>query len=86
MGLGSSVATRQSASTVVTLRMGAKKYSIGHKELEIKPLIKCLFAEVLGTFMLVLVGCGAALNWITPLDITQVIMKGKKLMLMMSFF
>ena len=78
VGLFCSVVSRQSASAVVTHRMGGKKYSIGHKEFQIKPMIKCLFAEMLGTFMLVLVGCGAALNWITPLDITQVVIKYEK--------
>ena len=66
-----------SSDTFLSSIMG-KKYSIGHKELELKPIIKSLFAEMLGTFMLVLVGCGAALNWITPLDITQVALKDRK--------
>jgi len=47
-------------------------YSIGYRELSLLPLLKSLFAEVLGTAVLVLVGCGAALNWKTSFDVTQV--------------
>jgi hypothetical protein len=50
-------------------RMG---YSIGHHELSLLPLLKSMFAEVLGTAILVLVGCGSALNWKTSFDVTQV--------------
>ena len=45
---------------------------------KVTQITKCVIAEMLGTFMLVLVGCGAALNWITPLDITQVALKDRK--------
>ena len=48
-------------------------YSIGYRELSLLPLLKSLFAEVLGTAVLVLVGCGAALNWKTSFDVTQVL-------------
>jgi len=47
-------------------------YTIGHRDLSLVPLAKSLFAEVLGTAILVLVGCGAALNWKTSFDVTQV--------------
>merc|ERR1712128_383814 len=47
-------------------------YTIGHHDLSLVPLAKSLFAEVLGTAILVLVGCGAALNWKTSFDVTQV--------------
>ena len=50
-------------------------YSIAGDELTIQDLLKSLLAEMLGTAMLVLVGCGSALNsdWKTPFDVTQVL-------------
>ena len=48
-------------------------YTIGHRELTLQPLLKSLFAEALGTAILVLVGCGSALNWKTDFDVTQVL-------------
>ena len=46
--------------------------SVGLQELSLWPLLKSLFAELMGTAMLVIVGCGAALNWKTSFDVTQV--------------
>ena len=36
-------------------------YSIGKEDLKVKPLLKCLVAEFLGTMLLVIFGCGAAM-------------------------
>ena len=47
-------------------------YTIGHRDLAPIPLVKSMFAEMLGTAILVLVGCGSALNWKTSFDVTQV--------------
>ena len=33
---------------------------------------RALFAELIGTMFLVLIGCGAAVNWKTSFDVTQV--------------
>ena len=35
---------------------------------KVTQIIKCVIAEMLGTFMLVLVGCGAALDWKTQFE------------------
>ena len=36
-------------------------------------LARALVAELIGTMLLVLIGCGAAVNWKTSFDVTQVI-------------
>ena len=52
--------------------MGLKDFMCKKRTGKVTPLLKCFFAELLDTFMLVLVGCGAALNWKTQFDVTQV--------------
>jgi len=47
-------------------------YSIGWQEMKLVPLLRCMLCECLGTMMLVTIGCGSALNWLTAFDITQV--------------
>jgi len=47
-------------------------YSLGWAELRWKSLVKALLAELFGTMMLVIIGCGAAINFKTEFDITQV--------------
>lgn len=48
-------------------------FSVGIEDVkDWKNLIKSLLAEFIGTMMLVLVGCGSALNWTTSFDVTQI--------------
>ena len=47
-------------------------YSLGLAGLATWSLGRSLVAEFLGTLLLVLIGCGAALNWKTGFDVTQV--------------
>ena len=37
-----------------------------------RDLARALVAELIGTMFLVLIGCGAAVNWKTSFDVTQV--------------
>ena len=37
-------------------------YSVGTKDLKVIPLLKCLVAEFLGTMLLVIFGCGTAMQ------------------------
>ena len=37
-------------------------YSVGTKDLEVKPLLRSLLAEFLGTMLLVIFGCGTAMQ------------------------
>ena len=37
-----------------------------------RDLARALVAELVGTMFLVLIGCGAAVNWKTTFDVTQV--------------
>ena len=45
---------------------------MGWREVEWRSLCRALIAETLGTALLVIAGCGAALNWKTGFDVTQV--------------
>jgi len=47
-------------------------YSLGKEDLQVVPLLKSLGAELMGTMFLVVIGCGAALQWKTGFDTTQV--------------
>ena len=47
-------------------------YSTGWGEVAWGSLGRALIAETLGTALLVIAGCGAALNWRTGFDVTQV--------------
>jgi len=47
-------------------------YSLGKEDLQVVPLLKSLGAELVGTMFLVVIGCGAALQWKTLFDTTQV--------------
>ena len=49
-----------------------KKGELGTSK--VVPMLKCVFAEVLGTAILVLIGTGSSLNWKTGLDVTQVLL------------
>merc|ERR1712013_31386 len=42
------------------------------KDLQVVPLMKSVVAELLGTMLLVIIGCGAAIQWKTSFDTTQV--------------
>ena len=37
-----------------------------------RDLARALVAEMIGTMLLVVIGCGAAVNWKTSFDVTQV--------------
>merc|ERR1711936_1192471 len=47
-------------------------YSLGKEDLKVVPLLKSIVAELLGTMLLVVIGCGAAIQWKTSFDTTQV--------------
>ena len=47
-------------------------YSLGKEDLQVKPLLKSMVAELVGTMLLVIIGCGAAIQWKTSFDTTQV--------------
>jgi len=47
-------------------------YSLGREDLKVVPLLKSLGAELVGTMFLVIIGCGAAMQWKTEFDTTQV--------------
>jgi len=47
-------------------------YSLGWREFQLKPFLGSLIAEFFGTMLLVIIGCGAAVNFKTVFDITQV--------------
>ena len=48
-------------------------YSLGKEDLKPIPLVKSVVAELLGTMFLVVIGCGAALQWnMGRFDTTQV--------------
>merc|ERR1712013_749058 len=47
-------------------------FSLGKKDLQVVPLMKSVVAELLGTMLLVIIGCGAAIQWKTSFDTTQV--------------
>ena len=48
-------------------------YSLGKEDLKVVPLLKSIVAELLGTMFLVIIGCGAAMQWKMALfDTTQV--------------
>ena len=47
-------------------------YSLGLAGLKTWSLGRAVVAEFLGTMLLVLIGCGAAINWKTGFDVTQV--------------
>ena len=42
-----------------------------------RDLARALVAELVGTMFLVLIGCGAAVNWKTNFDVTQVVWLGR---------
>jgi len=50
----------------------AMGYSLGKDDLKVVPLLKSLGAELVGTMFLVIIGCGAAMQWKTGFDTTQV--------------
>merc|ERR1719186_2331252 len=50
----------------------AMGYSLGKDDLKVVPLLKSLGAELVGTMFLVIIGCGAAMQWKTEFDTTQV--------------
>merc|ERR1711892_1276322 len=47
-------------------------YSLGKEDLKVVPLLKSVVAELVGTMLLVIIGCGAAMQWKTGFDTTQV--------------
>eukprot|EP00092_Neocalanus_flemingeri_P049794 GFUD01057349.1.p1 GENE.GFUD01057349.1~~GFUD01057349.1.p1 ORF type:complete len:264 (+),score=76.83 GFUD01057349.1:106-897(+) len=47
-------------------------YSLGKEDLKVVPLLKSVVAELVGTMFLVIIGCGAAMQWKTNFDTTQV--------------
>jgi len=48
-------------------------YSLGKEDLKVVPLLKSMVAELVGTMLLVVIGCGAAMQWKMELfDTTQV--------------
>ena len=47
-------------------------YSLGKEDLKVVPLMKSVVAELVGTMFLVIIGCGAAMQWKTSFDTTQV--------------
>ena len=47
-------------------------YSLGKEDLKVVPLMKSMVAELVGTMFLVIIGCGAAMQWKTDFDTTQV--------------
>ena len=47
-------------------------FSLGKKDLQVVPLMKSVVAELFGTMLLVIIGCGAAIQWKTSFDTTQV--------------
>lgn len=63
-------------------------FSVGIEDVkDWKKLIKSLLAEFIGTLMLVLVGCGSALNWKTSFDVTQISLAfGLAVMAMVTVF
>uniref|UniRef100_T1ILF0 Aquaporin n=1 Tax=Strigamia maritima TaxID=126957 RepID=T1ILF0_STRMM len=51
--------------------MGSKSIFIGHKEMTNTNIWKSLLAEFIGTFFLVLVGCGSCISW-NAADLVQI--------------
>jgi glycerol uptake facilitator-like aquaporin len=50
-------------------------YSLGKEDLKVVPLLKSIVAELVGTMFLVIIGCGAAMQWkMAAFDTTQVSM------------
>ena len=48
-------------------------YSLGKEDLKVVPLLKSVVAELVGTMFLVIIGCGAAMQWkMDKFDTTQV--------------
>jgi len=48
-------------------------YSLGKEDLKVIPLLKSMLAELVGTMLLVVIGCGAAIQWkMEQFDTTQV--------------
>ena len=45
---------------------------MGKEDLKVVPLLKSVVAELVGTMLLVIIGCGAAMQWKTGFDTTQV--------------
>merc|ERR1712083_452658 len=43
-------------------------YSLGKEDLQVKPLLKSMVAELVGTMLLVIIGCGAAIQWKMQVD------------------
>eukprot|EP00092_Neocalanus_flemingeri_P108197 GFUD01138931.1.p1 GENE.GFUD01138931.1~~GFUD01138931.1.p1 ORF type:complete len:256 (+),score=83.33 GFUD01138931.1:109-876(+) len=61
-------------------------YSLGKEDLKLVPLLKSVVAELVGTMFLVIIGCGAAMQWKTPFDTTQVSLAfGLAVMAIISF-
>jgi len=62
-------------------------YSLGKEDLQVIPLLKSIAAELVGTMLLVIIGCGAAIQWkMTPFDTTQVSLAfGLAVMAIVSF-
>ena len=48
-------------------------YSLGKEDMKVVPLMKSVVAELVGTMLLVIIGCGAAIQWkMKEFDTTQV--------------
>jgi len=67
-------------------------YSLGKEDLQVKPLLKSIVAELVGTMLLVIIGCGAAIQWkmqlggLIQFDTTQVSLAfGLAVMAIVSF-
>jgi len=62
-------------------------YSLGKEDLQVIPLLKSIAAELVGTMLLVIIGCGAAIQWkMTLFDTTQVSLAfGLAVMAIVSF-
>jgi len=62
-------------------------YSLGKEDLKVVPLLKSVVAELVGTMLLVIIGCGAAIQWkMKEFDTTQVSLAfGLAVMAIVSF-
>jgi len=62
-------------------------YSLGKEDMKVVPLMKSVVAELVGTMLLVIIGCGAAIQWkMKEFDTTQVSLAfGLAVMAIVSF-
>ena len=56
--LSSDISTKDMGTSIVIVQ----SYSIGKEDLRVVPLMKSLLAEFLGTMLLVIFGCGTAMQ------------------------